>query len=405
MVIKTKHTGKNLQQLRIDNKKNIIRLLRKGEFSGREISRTLELSPAGVQSLIDEMLEDGILIKKNATNVLRGRRSINIEINPEIGVVAVVKFETAEKYNIKVCDFHANVLFEHTRKAETEQDDLLNYLIQDLEDLIKKSNKTLYSIAVSSSGKIEKETGAFHYAPSMGKYEKFNLKKLLEQHFQVGVVVKNKTIFLLRSERTGSKKIELQNGLYIHDLGCAICIDGRIFEGANGYAGEFGMLMMDTYGVMNEQGFYNPYRSNYFMAAYAGLEQAVSHELGQTLTKRDIFRMYNENNEKVRVSVEKFLHMYALVIRNLVGFMDLQQVVVGGTLAELNDEAFLLLSNYVNNGIMDTLNIQIIRANPQNNYFNGGFEYAMDIAYETLIGGHIKNYEKGAMDLDKTKTE
>lgn len=384
MVITTKHTGKNLQELRTSNKKVIIRLLRKKDLSGKELSQSLQLSPGGIQSLIDEMVDDGLLVKYNAESVVRGRRPINLKINPNIGIVVVLSLYNCSSYEIDICDFNGKVVSHFTQKTEGRE--LTSLLISDIERIVADSGRKLYAIAVSAIGKIQKDTGAFHYAPQMEGYVNVNFKELLEKHFKVGVVIKNKLVYLLHAERNHDIALNIQNAFYVWGLGCALCLDGRIFEGENGFAGELGMQCTDIYGALREKEYYNPYRSNHFMGAVNGLSAAVHQEIGESLDMSKIFAFYNGGDKRVRKPVEMFLQLYGLALRNLVEFMDIKQVIIGGVMAELNDKALALLAKYVNESVHDKLDVEIVRAKPECTEIKGAFGYAMDIAFEKLLG-------------------
>ena len=384
MVITTNHTGKNLQELRTSNKKAIIRLLRKKELSGKELSQSLQLSPGGIQSLIDEMVADGLLLKYNAENVVRGRRPINLKINPNIGIVVIVSLYDCRGYEIDVCDFNGNVLSHFIQNTQGRE--LTSLLVSDIERIVADSGSILYAIAISTIGKIQKNTGEFHYAPSMKEYANVNFKKLLEQHFKVGVVIKNKLIYLLHAERKHDNALNFQNILYLWGLGCALCLEGRIFEGENGFVGELGMQCTDIYGALKEKEYFNPYRSNYFMGAVAGLSASVKQEIGEDLDMSQIFALYNDGDKRVYKPVEMFLQLYGLTLRNLVEFMDIKQIIIGSTMAELNDSALELLAKFLNESVHDNLDVEIVRAKPECTIMNGAFEYAMDIAFNKLLG-------------------
>ena len=147
MIITTKHTGKSLQELKKLNRSMIVRLLRKQEMSGRELSKVLKLSPAGIQSLIDEMVEEGLLIKQNAEKVVRGRRPINISINPTFGAVALINFSSADEMGICFCDFKGNKLYQVERQLD-EDSDALAMIIADIEAAVALTGKQLYAISI-----------------------------------------------------------------------------------------------------------------------------------------------------------------------------------------------------------------------------------------------------------------
>ena len=389
MVVTTKHTGKNLQELRKSNKKAIVRLLRKKELSGKELADSLHLSPAGIQGLIDEMMADGLLLKRDAQTVVRGRRPINICINPNIGVVVYVTFGSSRGYEVRVCDFNAQVL-ESVQRGLSDGDDGVALLIEDIKNAVSKTGAELFAIAFSTAGKVHKETGAYSFSPNMGKYVNVQFKSVLEDAFGVGVVVKNSIIYSLAAERKFHEGLNMQNGIYVKDLGCALCIEGRIFEGANGFAGELGIVSIDVYGATHEREYYNPYRSNYLMSMYAGLGEAIwkysRGALPKNTSHTQAFQLYNEGSLLVKEPVEQFLRVYGVTLRNMVEFMDLEYVVVAGAMSELNDEGLAFLTQNINESIHDTLHVQVVRADPKCTEFKGAFEYAMDIAFNKILG-------------------
>lgn len=130
-----------------------------------------------------------------------------------------------------------NYIKEKTPKNKKELLEKLDFLISDLMD------KDVYGIAVASPGPLK--NGVIKNTPNLDlRY--FDLKNYLKKRYKVRVEVENdaKCVALAESKLGYKKKnfiiLTLGTG-----IGGGIIIDGKLYKGFDGYAGEVGHMIVD----------------------------------------------------------------------------------------------------------------------------------------------------------------
>ena len=341
-----KTLGKNLISLRKSNKKSILKLLSEsGRLYGSDIAKRIGLSVGGTANITDEMLESGLLVKSDAESVVRGRRPYMLNINSDMGVVAVVIVkETAELY---ISDFGGNLLYSDETVFKDLSGETFEKIIEKLQNYMARSEKRLYAVSVGVGGKIDKDTGDFIYAPSIKDSANVNLKKMFGAAFGIPVKVYNNIVYEMLAEKRYNKEVEIFDTLYVDELGCAIFIGGKLYTGHHGFAGELGLLDIDVYGetLAKYCEGVDKYRSHYFMSPYIS-----AFMQRDSVSLENFAEAYRREDKGVVKRFNGFFDLYARVLRNIVEFMDLGNVVIHGNIANFGDKAI----KYIENELVDS---------------------------------------------------
>ena len=345
MVKRKKVSGGNLIDLRKSNKKEILKLLcANGSLCCSDIARKINLSVGGTANITDEMIAAGMLEKTDAEYVVRGRRPYMLRINAQVGVVAAVIVN--KKITLTICDFAGKELHGADFSYEKLTADAFYSVIESLKKYLSESGKRLYAVSVGIGGKINKYTGEFIYAPSMQNSKDVNLKKMFGETFAVPVCINANVVFEMIAEKRYNSDVDIYNTLYVDDLGCAMFINGELFTGQHGFAGELGLLDIDVYGETLAK--YNKgldeYRAHYFMSPYIGL---FAKENFGPESNAEAYR--RGDAETVR-KFNGFFDIYSRTLRNIVEFMDFGNVIIHGEVASFGKEAI----QYIENELVDS---------------------------------------------------
>jgi glucokinase len=125
-------------------------------------------------------------------------------------------------------------------------------LVSSVERLLKQHSipkRKLYAICASAPGITDSKTGNLIFAPFLKDWGEFPLRKLLEDAFEIPVIVENESNLHALGERAyGAAKgedhfvfLEVGSG-----VGAGIFINGMLYKGATGSAGEIGYMQVPS---------------------------------------------------------------------------------------------------------------------------------------------------------------
>jgi len=109
----------------------------------------------------------------------------------------------------------------------------------------------MLGIGIGIAGLVNIRDGVVLYTPNMTGWEDVELGRLVKDHFDVEVIVDDTTRCMALSEKRYGLARDLQNFLYIYigeGVGSGLILDGRIYRGRHGVAGEFGHITIHPNG-------------------------------------------------------------------------------------------------------------------------------------------------------------
>ncbi len=217
-----------------------------GNATIADLAKVFSLSTPKVNSVLAELMEDGIVKEYGKVDTAGGRRPTiyGLEANSCFFIGVDVK---QDYVNLGISDLQSNLQKTQYNLAYELKNDQqsLEQLCQLIEEFIKQSkvpkNKIL-GLCLNLTGRINHRTG---YSYSFFNFQEEPLSNVLESRLGMKVYLENDSRAMAVGEfNFGSVKDE-QNVLFInldHGIGMGVMIDGAIYYGKSGFAGEFGHL-------------------------------------------------------------------------------------------------------------------------------------------------------------------
>ena len=228
-------------------KKLIFKFLDQTESSSiTELSRELKISVPKTSSLVNELIEEGLLSDYGKIDSTGGRKA------SMFGFVSDACFflgVDVKKYyiNLGLLNFKKQLVTQKNRvpyKLENTQESL-NNLIQIVQDFIKelpiKKDKIL-SLGINLSGRIKNTVG---YSYSYFHFEEEPLSIIIQNKIGIKTFLENDSRAMAFGEYYfGEVKTE-KNVLFVnvdYGVGLGILINSEIYYGKSGFSGEFGHI-------------------------------------------------------------------------------------------------------------------------------------------------------------------
>jgi predicted NBD/HSP70 family sugar kinase len=247
----------DLALMRELNQRIVLSLLRgEGPISRAELARRSNLSRSTVSSIIATLLASDLVRETGTGNSQGGRRPIMIEFNYQSGYVIGIELGNTT-LTVLLTDLAATVI----RRAQRPFDitagpgvcipQVVALVNQTLADA-RIAREKIIGVGVGVPGPLAFATGRPIAPPVMPGWHDIPLRSLIEEALGLRVFVENDAnLGALAEHRWGAGR-GWHNVAYLYlgnaGVGCGLILDGRLYRGDIGSAGEIGHLMVEENG-------------------------------------------------------------------------------------------------------------------------------------------------------------
>lgn len=216
----------------------------------------------------------------------------------------------------------------------------------------------LAAVAVAAPGPIDHEAGLVRNPPNLPGWGTLPLVRLLEEATGVPVALENDANAAALGEHAFGAGRDFRNMIFVtvsSGIGGGIIVDGRVYRGATGAAGEVGHMVVDEEGPRcgcGQRGCLEALSSGTAIAARATAlaEEGASSVLARLarrstpppgkstgLTAADVERAALEGDAVARKVIEDAGHYLGLGLVNLVHVFNPHGIVIGGGVSRMGD--------------------------------------------------------------------
>ena len=211
-----------------------------------ELTRELHISVPTMTKLVQELVDDHIVIDLGKVETPGGRRPNVFGLaNSAIYFIGINVGRDHMAY--VVTDLQNNVIHERmdTSFELVDRPQCLERICQNVESFVATcgiEREKILGVGVSIVGRVNPETGrSYKYFTSCEE----SLMEISQKRIGIRVMLENDTRARCYAEYTTGKSKNESNVLYLHmgrGVAIGIVIDGKLYYGKNGFAGEFGHI-------------------------------------------------------------------------------------------------------------------------------------------------------------------
>lgn len=208
----------------------------------------------------------------------------------------------------------------------------------------------LSAVGIGIAGAISR-VGAVQFSPNIPELFGFPLRAVLSTRIDVPVLVDNDATAATWAEHQIGAGQGVNDLLYVAlgtGIGTGFVLDGRVYRGAHGFAGESGHIVIDRHGETHISGVRGPWE---MYASGTGLgsmarSRAAAGELDSVLALAEnveairgehVSRAVLEGATDVLALLDDFAAHVAVGITNLIYVLDPAKIVLGGGLVALGE--------------------------------------------------------------------
>ena len=211
-----------------------------------EISKALHLSLPAVSRAVDHLIQKGYLIEHKIITT-SGKQAHEVEINASLGMSVGISIELPFM-KIARMDMAGKLVNVQEISLDTTQNNLEQLIIDQMAQFLHYKqyidDKEIPTVALTLTvpAAIDKRQELVH-AVLYSNMKELNLKRIFEQTFTIPVFLENNENMAALAEKHYLDGIEENDFAYItihHGIGAGLILNGQLYRGLNGAAGEIG---------------------------------------------------------------------------------------------------------------------------------------------------------------------
>jgi predicted NBD/HSP70 family sugar kinase len=325
--------------LREANRARIVDAIKKhGGLTQVELAGATGLSPATVSNIVKELSGSGVL--HTTQSIRSGRRAQHVTLAHALGLVVGVHFSTrhlrvalADVAHTVVAENHMPLAKDH--RADNELDKV-SMLLTDMLESVDATRDDLLAVGIALPAPVDRATGTTARSGIMRGWDGVVVADAMERRVKRPVFVDNAAnLTALAESRFGAGRGKRNTvTLDIGDgIGAGLLLNGQLFRGTNGVAGEFGHTTIRENGPLCRCG------NRGCLEAIAGgpaiLDELRDH-LGSLKLGDVVLQAMAGDARCIRAIADAGRHI-GVATANLCNLIDPERVIVAGELSRAGE--------------------------------------------------------------------
>jgi N-acetylglucosamine repressor len=314
---------------------------KKGPISRVELTNITGYSAGTVSNHVRTLIKKGFVIETEKGISSGGRKPIQLMINPDKAYIFSIEIEV-NQIKIVMFDLEIKVVLKSIIPIthKNSYSDTLKQIFFEMDKMIEEKHiklDDLLGIGVAVPGLIDKIKGVLEFAPNLG-WRNVPIAKIFKDRYGLPIVLNNEA----KAAAIGERRFiypKTNNMVFVsinEGIGCGIFLNGKLYRGASGNAGEFGHITIDTNGPIchcGNRGCWELFASeNYIVNSYFKLPGS-----NKKLTKKEIYQLgKNGDKEVIKIFTETGRNI-GIGLVNIINGLSPELIVIGGGIVGIKD--------------------------------------------------------------------
>jgi N-acetylglucosamine repressor len=245
----------------VQNELDVLQFIHTRINSSRvELAREVGLSAASMTAIVHDLLEKRLVVESGRESSTLGRKPVSLSIRSDAAYLLGVDLGS---YFLRVVITDLNGKIAYKRMIETRiadgQAKVMDRMCKFIRLAMKDSGLprgAIKGIGIGHSGVIDSERGVILSYPrpgQMSEWKNLPMRDMLEKEFGIPCLLEDSVRASAIAERSYGFGKDLKEFIYIEvgiGIGAGIFLDGKLYRGAGGSAGEFGHVTVDEDGPL-----------------------------------------------------------------------------------------------------------------------------------------------------------
>jgi len=321
------------------NRARVVRALRERGAQSRRALAEIGLSRSTVTSVVEELIDAGtvteVVGRRDARGTgrpptlvgLKGTLGVAVGVEVANGVVRAAVCNTAQELLL-----HDSVpMDDHTPPEATLK--TVSALVGHMLDRAGLARVDVLGVGLAMPGPIQRRSGLNGRATTLKPWVNVNPHAAAAEALQMPLVVGNDANFAALAEITWGAARGLRDVAYVYTasgIGAGFILDGALYAGANGTAGELGHTTIDENGLVCECGGRGCLNT---LANADSICQKLWRSHHDRLSISDVIKLAQTGDVGCRRVIADAGRHIGLATANMYNLLDPELIVLGGNLA------------------------------------------------------------------------
>lgn len=349
--------GSNIAILKRQNQSLVLSTIKEhGPISRVAIARETGLTKSAISKVVGNLIKAGLVEEVGTDNTIVGRKPVTLKLTTNRYFVIGVGVRRT-KISVGIANLEGNITVRKAvfLKRNDTQESILKKIVNLIYRITKDSDmemEKIIGIGIGSPGPLYAHSGVILSPPNFPGWHNVPLKKLINEEFKVPVFIDNDANVAALAEKWFGNGQGIDNFIYILldlGIGAGIVINGEIYRGVDGVAGEFGHISISLKGKRCECGNYGCLENfASCLAIVSKVKKLISSGKKTILTKmvkgrledieiETIIEAARRKDELALQVLGEAARYLSIGIANLVNLFNTKTIILGGRLAQAGE--------------------------------------------------------------------
>ena len=197
---------------------------------------------------------------------------------------------------------------------------------------IQKHGQNITAIGISCGGPLDSEKGIIQSPPNLPGWDDVPIVNLLEKQFSIPAFIENDANACALAEWRYGAGLGCRNMIFLTfgtGFGAGLILDGKLYRGASGLAGEVGHIRMSDSGPLG----YGKHGSLEGWCSGGGLSEAYFDMYGERISGGEVCIRAEHGNENACKVIEKSAFILGRFLAILIDIINPDRIVIGSIFA------------------------------------------------------------------------
>jgi predicted NBD/HSP70 family sugar kinase len=336
----------SLESLRRLNRLRVIRALRdEHQISRADIARRTGLSRSTVSSLVADLQADGLVVERPEPGLAHGsqggRPPIMLSFDASAGAAVGIDFGHSH-LRVAVSDLASTILAERSRPLDTDHDaqqglDAAADLVADTLADAGVARSAVLGAGMGLPGPIGSGEGVVGTSAILPGWIGMTAEAEMRRRLDIPVMVDNDANLGALAEAAFGAGRDAGDLVYLKvssGIGAGLILNGRLYRGSGGLAGELGHVLVNPDGIVCRCGNRGCLET---VAATGALIDLLRRSHGEDLTVQAMLDLAHAGDAGCRRVIHDAGRALGQVVATLFNVLNPELVVVGGELARAGE--------------------------------------------------------------------